>query len=434
MSNLQFQGRALVEYSHAAALHHELIPVDSGQPYRMPDRNEHLVVEGSHLAALKALLPTHGGKARCIWLSVPRSRGRAGWIYRDVVDHPRFEEWLGERVTDGDPVRRDKWCCMMLPRLRGLRELLAEDGVVLVSVDDDEVHYLRLLMDEVFGERNFVATVLGESAARRRRNGRFSARRHEYIVIYAADESRFRRAMKPHLPFGPLQSTTAAQQATEILRLCSRNDSIVIDGYARTAAITRAVLSLNHEDGGRRRFVLLVEDGGEADLVAAKARRMVRDRCGGVGASDGERAVRFGHYRVERSPRFDTIMNASRLPTYEELASYLFFVATGEEVAPGEMQPDRWFVGSSQNCDIHLIYTDDLRCIQDMGLDRETATALARTNRRKIVFASTTFLPQDFLDRSGIVLRPIPLELFELVWRVSQQNREANFLPTGLGK
>lgn len=434
MSELRFQGRALVANSHAAVPHHELIPIDAGQPYRMPDRNEHLVVEGNHITALKALRPTHGSKAQCVWFSAPRSSGKESWIYRDVVNHPLFEEWLGERVADGDPVRHDKWCCMMLPRLRGLRELLAEDGVVLVSIDDDEVHYLRLLMDEVFGGRNFMATVLQEKRPRRGRSGKFATRRHEYIVIYAAHERCFRRALQSDLPSGTLQPATAARRATEILRLCSRNDSIVMDVYARTATIADAVLSLNHEDGGRRRFVLLVDHGDEADLVSAKARRMVHDRCGSAGAADGERAVRFGHYRVERSPRFDTIMKASRLPTYEELARYLFFVATGEEVVAGEMRPERWFVGSSRNYDIHLIYTDDPQSLQDVGLDWETAVTLARTNRRKIVFAPTTFLTQNFLDRSGIVLRPIPLELFELVWRVSQQRQDEHLPPSGIGK
>ena len=71
-----------------------------------------------------------------------------------------MQDWLGKVVDRDDLTRHDKWCCMMLPRLKLLRELLRDDGAIFVSVDDNEVHRLRCLMDEVFGEENFVATAL----------------------------------------------------------------------------------------------------------------------------------------------------------------------------------------------------------------------------------------------------------------------------------
>ena len=69
-----------------------------------------------------------------------------------------MQDWLGKTVDRDDLTRHDKWCCMMLPRLKLLRELLRQDGVIFISIDDNEVHNLRCLMDEVFGEENFVAT------------------------------------------------------------------------------------------------------------------------------------------------------------------------------------------------------------------------------------------------------------------------------------
>ena len=71
-----------------------------------------------------------------------------------------MQDWLGRVVDRDDLTRHDKWCCMMLPRLKLLRELLREDGAIFVSIDDNEVHHLRSLLDEVFGEENFVATVI----------------------------------------------------------------------------------------------------------------------------------------------------------------------------------------------------------------------------------------------------------------------------------
>ena len=67
-----------------------------------------------------------------------------------------------------DLTRHDKWCCMMLPRLKLLRELLREDGAIFVSIDDNEVHHLRCLMDEVFGEENFLATAIWQKVFSRR--------------------------------------------------------------------------------------------------------------------------------------------------------------------------------------------------------------------------------------------------------------------------
>ena len=73
-----------------------------------------------------------------------------------------MRDWLGKVVDREDLTRHDKWCCMMLPRLKLLRELLRDDGAIFVSIDDNEVHRLRCLMDEVFGEENFVATTIWE--------------------------------------------------------------------------------------------------------------------------------------------------------------------------------------------------------------------------------------------------------------------------------
>lgn len=127
---------------------------------KTPSLHDNLIIEGDNLKALKALLPTYHGKVKCIYIDPPYNTGNEGWIYNDRVNSPMMREWLGRTVDRDDLTRHDKWCCMMLPRLKLLRELLTDDGAIFVSIDDNEVHHLRALMDEVFGEGNFVTTIV----------------------------------------------------------------------------------------------------------------------------------------------------------------------------------------------------------------------------------------------------------------------------------
>ena len=87
----------------------------------------------------------------CIYIDPPYNTGNEGWAYNDNVNSPAIKQWLKKTVDSEDLERHDKWCCMMWPRLNLLRELLVEDGVIFVSIDDNEQHRLRMMMDEVWG-------------------------------------------------------------------------------------------------------------------------------------------------------------------------------------------------------------------------------------------------------------------------------------------
>ena len=114
-----------------------------------------LLVQGDNLEALKALLPFYAGKVKCVYIDPPYNTGNENWAYNDKVNHPKIRRWLGKIVgkESDDMCRHDKWLCMMYPRLRLLRDFLRPDGVIFVSIDDNENHHLRLLMDAVFGPR-----------------------------------------------------------------------------------------------------------------------------------------------------------------------------------------------------------------------------------------------------------------------------------------
>lgn len=151
-----------------------------------------LIVQGDNLHALKALLPRYAGNVKCIYIDPPYNTGNEGWVYNDNVNSPEIRKWLGEVVgKEGETLdRHDRWLSMMYPRLVLLKQFLDEDGVIFISIDDDEVHHLRSLMDELFGTRRRLATFVW------RTDGNFDNQAkikncHEYVLAYANNPDLF---------------------------------------------------------------------------------------------------------------------------------------------------------------------------------------------------------------------------------------------------
>ena len=165
MPVLQFKGKTAIENYHHTIPHHilefdaDLSVLDKGEK---PGLDSNLIIEGDNLLALKALLPTHAGRIKCIYIDPPYNTGNEGWVFNDNLTQPQFKEWVAQTVgKEGeDATRHDKWCCMMCPRLQLLKDLLRDDGSIFISIDDNEVAHLRMLMDEIFGSNNFVASIL----------------------------------------------------------------------------------------------------------------------------------------------------------------------------------------------------------------------------------------------------------------------------------
>lgn len=143
------------------------------------------IIHGDNLEALKALLPEYEGRIKSIYIDPPYNTGQENWVYNDNVNHPKIKKWLGEVVgKEGDDLsRHDKWLCMMYPRLKLLQKLLAEEGVIFVSIDDYEYHNLVALMNSIFGQKNKVATSIWDLGSGTQA-GHFT-RAHEYILIYS---------------------------------------------------------------------------------------------------------------------------------------------------------------------------------------------------------------------------------------------------------
>lgn len=144
-------------------------------PYRLmiPNKSmsygedsENMLIEGDNLEALKALLPYYAGRVKCVFIDPPYNTKSAFEHYDDNLEH-------------------SQWLSMMYPRLSLLREMLREDGVIYVACDDNEGHYLKVLLDEVFGRSNFLTTFIWQKSYGGGAKAKYFVGLHEYIHCYA---------------------------------------------------------------------------------------------------------------------------------------------------------------------------------------------------------------------------------------------------------
>ncbi|MBU0674098.1 MAG: site-specific DNA-methyltransferase [Proteobacteria bacterium] len=156
--------------------------------------SDNKIIHGDNLEALKALLPQYEGRVNCIYIDPPYNTGNESWVYNDNVKDPRIVKWLGEVVgKEGEDLcRHDKWLCMMYPRLQLLKRLLADDGTIWISIDDNEVANLRLVMDEIFGQRNFIANVIWQKVFSPKNTAKHFSEDHDFIMIYARNAETWR--------------------------------------------------------------------------------------------------------------------------------------------------------------------------------------------------------------------------------------------------
>lgn len=130
---------------------------------------ENMLIQGDNLDALKALLPYYAGKVKCIYIDPPYNTRSAFEHYDDNLEH-------------------SKWLAMIYPRLELLRELLSEEGSIWISIDDNEGHYLKVIMDEVFGRNHFVANVLWQKRTSPESRLALGAA-HDHILVYGKNIS-----------------------------------------------------------------------------------------------------------------------------------------------------------------------------------------------------------------------------------------------------
>ena len=550
MAVLDFKGKRFIQNYHLTVKYHQLVPKKEKSLTSKVNLHDNLIIHGDNLKALKALLPTYAGKIKCIYIDPPYNTGNEKWKYNDNVNSPMMQEWLGKVVDKEDLTRHDKWLCMTMPRLKLLRELLHDDGVIFVSIDDNEIHHLRQLMDEVFTENNFVNMFAWQSRTSKQNDTDISVN-HEYVVAYAKNRRIIERRLKSsnirnwlnipgfvylplpldrskfsnpdndprgdwkadpfdapgvrrnltytiknpntgveYLPpvgrhwgnkedkynqllndkrivfgsdgqgrpqlkvfynekrlYGEVDTTwwdgntrgTVTEGTKELqkifnsrtvfefpkpvrlvkylLRIASRDlDDIVLDSFAGSATTAHAVLALNKEDGGNRRFIL-VECEDYADKITAER---VRHVIKGIPAAKDE-ALRkglggsFSYFELGDPIEMESILAGDSLPSYKELARYVFYTATGEEFDDTKVDESRNFVGESREYHVYLLYKPDTDYLKSTALTLEHAKALGPyVGKKRLVFAPAKYLDQQHLLEFHIDFAQLPFEIYKL--------------------
>ena len=532
MPTLEFKGKQHI-YAHHLTVPYRPLVTDPQLSLNPADADDNLIIHGDNLHALKALLPRYAGRVKCIYIDPPYNTGNEGWLYNDNVNSPLMREWVkaNSQVDGEDLERHDKWLCMIWPRLHLLRELLADDGAIFVSIDDNEQHHLRMMMDEIFGADGFIAEFVWKkrSGANDSRN-RVSVD-HEYVISYSKQEIFLRgvdkdfskytnpdddprgpwkfgdltcnktSAERPNL-FYPITDPVSGQtyqcnpnrvwafesermervisegkvifpedgisttkykrhlsevrsnrkpvsswMSTEMNSVATRRlreilqgqqfahpksvnlvkqlivqvaepDDVILDSFAGSGTTAHAVLALNKEDGGNRKFILVECEDYTDSITAERVRRVINGVPSAKDASLQEGLGGSFTYCTLGDPiDVEGMLTGEALPGYSELATYLLHTATGL-ASNGQLQEqnDDGLFYSNGDTDYYLLYRPDIEWLRtnEAILNAEQAQRIHDVGRKAVVFASDKHMGQRFLSDMGITFCQIPYEIHRL--------------------
>ncbi len=532
----------------AVVNHHREVPyrlVHCDGELSAGDRDDgNLLVQGDNLEALKALLPYYAGKVKCIYIDPPYNTGNEGWVYNDNVNSAEIKAWLGKVVGKEaeDLSRHDKWLCMMYPRLRLLREFLREDGAIFVSIDDDENHRLRLLLDEIFGQHNFISSLVWQKKYAPANDAKYFSDDHDYILVYAKQktlwapnklarthEQNARYSNPDNDPRGPwkadnyvsnknnqerpngwyavtnpnngvktwpkptavwrypeetykkhrddkrhwwgvsgdnkvpafkrflsevggvvprtvlLHSDVGHTQAAKrqileifhdqsevfatpkpsslikrILEIGAGSDDLILDSFAGSGTTGHAVLDLNKQDGGNRKFILVEMDEQIApDITAERLKRVINgyDKGGDPdkpveGLGGGFRYCRLG------VPLFNEFGDIDGGVTFPDLAAHVFFAECGAPI-PNKADGNSPYLGQYRDKAVYLLFSP-----AEAGFAREasgnvlTPDVLAALPTPPdgfeggwIVYGEGCTVGKERLTEAGVTFKQIPYQI-----------------------
>ena len=511
-----------------------------------PNNSGNKVIHGDNLEALKSLLPEYEGKIKCIYIDPPYNTGNESWVYNDNVNHPKIKKWLGEVVgKDGeDLTRHDKWLCMMYPRFKLLHKLLAENGAIFISIDENEITHLRLLCTEIFGKSNYIATITVIVKPEGRRYGYF-AKTHEYILIFSKDQSKlelndivvdgvefkyydeeggfnikglrnrnvksFNSLNRPNLryPFyvnihspdengffeistepkndwkqifastvdglesvwrwgkeksvkqkGDLlanigndehirifqkerkltqtakttwinknfHSITGTRELTDILgksifdfpkpemlvrqimEIGSNDDDIILDSFAGSGTTAHAVLNLNKQDGGNRKFILIEMEDYANTITAERVKRVIKGYGQDKKVVEGTGGS-FNYYDLGE-PLFleEDILNEA--VGIENILKYIWYSETRTHYVPLNSTPSEglgedYRIGSKDQTDYYFYYLMD----GQTTVDYDFMAKIKHKASQYIIYADNCLLEKDFMLKHHIIFKKIPRDI-----------------------
>lgn len=531
--------------------HHQEVPYkilehqytfDNGEE-KKDSLSENQIIHGDNLEALKSLLPEYEGKIKCVYIDPPYNTGNEEWAYNDNVSHPRLKKWLGQVVgkESEDLSRHDKWLCMIYPRLKLLHKLLADDGLIFISLDDNEIHSLKFLLNEIFGETNFQAEIIIQSN-KRGQTYKQLAKTHEYLVCFSKSQNsiinglpagtdafpyedsigkysirelrnrnpKFGRFNRPNLffpiyvdpskpdenGFCPVSLMKNKEFDTEVLPLNSKNEescwrwstqrfnefvtsdkdmstlfgkpkqdgtwgvyekyrkgtvtaktiwddtdiiseqgttmltklglgkkfqfpkpielikrvlqlstdknSIVLDSFAGSGTTAHAVLNLNKEDGGNRKFICVEMEDYANDVTAERVKRVIK------GYGEGNKAVEgtsgsFSYYELGQ-PLFLENELLNEEVGIDKIEEYVWY---SETKAPFIKQKEPYLLGEKNSSAYYFYYDKDAITTLDESFLRKLKTKA----QQYIIYADNCLLSKEIMDKYNIVFKKIPRDI-----------------------
>ena len=541
MPTLNFKGKEIVySYHHNVAFKTILYNDNLSTAIGEKPQDHNYIFEGNNLEVMKSIIPNFAGKIKCIFAAPPFNTGSEGWFYQDEINAPLIRSWLKHSkspISRDDPERHDKWLCMMWPRLKLMQELLAEDGVVFINIDDNELFNLKIMMDEIFQEDNFLATFIWEKRYGPPPDVKDIGYTHECILAYRksisftrnllpATEEQLARYKNPdNDPRGPwkamdytcrytnderpnlyypithpktkkkvwpkktrvwafspkehkrnekekriwwgisLNSKVPAKKnflseiqegrvpvtllkynevghtdeaakelrcilpktkfiskpvrlIEHLIKIAMDKNGIVLDPFAGAGSTAHAVLKLNKQDGGQRRYIL-IEDQETAKNIT---RERIFKICNGIkNANDRDLQKgyksKFNYCSLGQEIDLKTILEGKNLPDFNSLAQYVFYNATGNILKTPIESKEEFFIGETQLYKFYLIYKPDKGFLssKESALNIDFAKRiqiLNVSNKKCLVWASSKYMNQAKLEAMNIEYCNFPFSIF----------------------
>ena len=509
MPTLDFKGKQVVYAHHLSVPYRTLdvAPEKSILPGGGAATEGNLLIHGDNLHALKALMPRYAGRVNCIYIDPPYNTGNEGWAYNDNVNSELMKRWLKENgeVDREDPERHDKWLCMMWPRLQLLRELLAEDGVIFISIDDNEYHHLKIMMDEIFSEYEYrntlVVSRVKKNIKERERvptlnSGQnfilFYGKSEDSLIVpptkfqnkkerwHAFDAPGIRQTMdyelfgvkppdgrhwmyskeradnlikdgrlranprtgKPQYlldesnqtmldtnwtdlqeydnKFGFPNGEKNVELIQRIIRMIDNPNAIILDSFAGSGTTAQAVLALNKEDGGKRKFILVECEDYADSITAERVRRVIK----GIPDTKNEKLKNGldGHFAfctLGEELNIDNLITGKTIPDYDTLARHVTYTATGVTLDKINNGKD-YFFAETDDYRLHLIYRPAMSFLRssESALNLELAEriggAAQKRGKTALVFAPWKFVSQKDLSRQKVTFCQLPYAIHRL--------------------